>query len=130
MSHGVKSKRVFTSIFRMKRFKNWLIEKAKRAKENLKQLGWLWGSLCIIISGAIFYAPAIYWLVLYFITGKAIYWQSASGYAIAWFLPLGTPALAVYGTILLVITTLVIRIKKLFLKKEGGTKCLLKHILN
>jgi hypothetical protein len=114
----------------LNRIKAWLIIKAKKAKENLKSLGLLWGSLCVIISGAIFYSPAIYWLILYFLTGKDIYWQSASGYVIAWFLPMGTPALAVYGTILLLITTFVIKIKKLFLKKEGGIKCLLKHTLN
>ena len=105
------------AMIKFRKVKEWLILKAKKAKENLKMLGWVWGSLCVIISGAIFYAPAIYWLVLYFITGKAIYWQSASGYAIAWFLPLGTPALAVYGAILLLITTIVIKIKKIF-KKE------------
>lgn len=130
---GVKNKLGFILHFEMnslKKIKSWLVIKAKKAKDNLKALGWSWGSLCVIISGIIFYSPAIYWLVLYFITGKAIYWQSASGYVIAWFLPMGTPALAVYGTILLLITTLVIRIKKLFLKKEGGIKCLLKHTLN
>lgn len=103
----------------LKRLKDWLVNKASKAKENLKLLGWFWGSLCVIISGVIFYAPAIYWLVLYFITNKAVYWQSASGYVVAWFLPLGTPALAVYGAILLIITSLMIRLKKLlFVKKE------------
>jgi hypothetical protein len=122
MSLGVKSKLGFILHFKMnslKKIKSWLIIKAKKAKDNLKALGWLWGSLCVIISGIIFYSPAIYWLVLYFITGKAIYWQSASGYVIAWFLPMGTPALAVYGTILLLITTIVIKIKKAF-KKRGA----------
>lgn len=119
---GVKNKLGFILHFKMKplkKIKSWLIIKAKKAKDNLKALGWLWGGLCVIISGAIFYSPAIYWLVLYFITGKAIYWQSASGYVIAWFLPMGTPALAVYGTILLLITTIVIKIKKAF-KKRGA----------
>lgn len=106
------------ALTNFRKVKEWLIQRAKKAKENLKLLGWLWGSLCVIISGAIFYSPAIYWLVLYFITGKSIYWQSASGYVIAWFLPMGTPALAVYGAILLLITTIMIKIKKIFKKEE------------
>lgn len=106
------------ALTNFRKVKEWLIQRAKKAKENLKLLGWLWGSLCVIISGAIFYSPAIYWLVLYFVTGKPIYWQSASGYVIAWFLPMGTPALAVYGAILLLITTIMIKIKKIFKKEE------------
>jgi uncharacterized membrane protein len=101
----------------MKRFKAWFIRQYEHAKHNLKLLGWLWGGICIIISGAIFYSPAIYFFILYLGTGGNAYLASASGYVVWWFLPMFSPALMAYGLILIVITTIVIYIKKLFRRR-------------
>jgi len=101
---GVKSKLGFILRFEMnllKKIKSWFIIKAKKAKENLKALGWLWGSLCVIVSGVIFYSPSIVLFILYFLSDKGIYLSAAIGYAIWWFSPAFSPALLVYGAILL-----------------------------
>jgi hypothetical protein len=44
-------------------FSRWAVRKAEQARDNLKMLGWFWGGLCALISGIIFYSPAIYLLM-------------------------------------------------------------------
>lgn len=105
----------------MKRLRAWAIRQYYKAKANLKLLGWFWGSLCIAISIAIFYAPSIYFLLLYLATGNGVYLASASGYVLWWFLPVFSPAILTIGVILIIVTSIAIHIKKILKKKEGKT---------
>ena len=72
----------------------------KRLKIEIKQLGWFWGIISIIIAGIIFYLPSIILLILYIVTFNEVYLASAIGYFMWWFLPMFSPALLVYFAIL------------------------------
>ena len=84
----------------------------KKVKKQVKELGWFWGLLATLISAIIFYLPSIIALVLYSITMKDMYWIFASGYVVWWFLPMFSPALLMYFTILSFVIVIINKIKK------------------
>ena len=84
----------------------------KRIKIEIKQLGWFWGIISVIIAGVIFYLPSIVLLILYIVTLNEIYLGSAIGYVMWWFLPMGSPALLVYFAILSFVIVIINKIKK------------------
>jgi len=104
-------------------FGKWALRKAEKAKANLKMLGWFWGSICFIISGAIFYSPAIYFVVMFFITGNGWYWTKAGAYVAWWFLPMFSPAMVTFLLIVLFVTTIAIKIKKIFIRRKQYENC-------
>lgn len=83
--------------------KSWNVIKnlAIKTYQSVKRLGWFWGTLAVLISGAVFYSPSIVALVLYITTEKAAYLAFSIGYAAWWFSPAFSPAILTFMVILL-----------------------------
>jgi hypothetical protein len=79
---------------------------------QVKGLGWFLGGLAILVSGIIFYSPTIVTFILYILSGNKLLLTFAIGYAVWWFSPAFSPALLVYGSLLLAITKLFYYLKK------------------
>ena len=94
-------------------FKSFFVNTYKQ----VKGLGWFLGGLAILVSGIIFYSPTIVTFILYILSGNKLLLTFAIGYAVWWFSPAFSPALLVYGSLLLAITKIFYYLKE---KRKKG----------
>lgn len=96
----------------MKKIGRWLykyaiesvVKLAKIVYEKVNFLGWLWGILCVLIAGIIFYLPSI---ILFILNKPILAW----GYALWWLSPAFSPATLVYLSLLSLIIGIACKIK-------------------
>lgn len=78
-----------------------IINLFKKAWNDVKELGWVGGTIVIVLSTVIFYSPTIVLFILYLITKNGLYLSLSIGYVVWWFSPAFSPALIVWTTIII-----------------------------
>lgn len=78
-----------------------------KAWQDTKQLGWIGGSIAILIAIVIFYLPTIVTFILYIITNNVWYLGISITYVVWWFSPAFSPALIVFSALLIFVVKMI-----------------------
>lgn len=89
----------------------------RRAWLEFKSLGWFFGFIAFIVSGAIFFSPTIVGVIVYWVTGNNWFLGIATSYFTWVVLPTGSSLL--YAFIVAATIPIVSFFKKQFIKKEA-----------
>lgn len=102
----------------MKKISKSIANLFKKAWNDTKELGWLGGSLAILVAIIIFYLPTIITFILYVLTNNGWYLGVSIAYVVWWFSPAFSPALITFSFILLFI----VKIFRIVQKRDNNFK--------